>query len=193
MALVNQHAKQALCLCGHGGRQLQIGRQFLHHVEVFQQLSGVASRREISLSHAWIQQLKQDAIGVAACQSLRNAIGLNAGLLGHGDVAGFALICLASGLALGADLALPAAIAADLGERQGQSGTCFGVWNFVAKLNLALAAGLALPLLDLLGYRPGGAGGLGALTFAYALLPLGFKLLAALLLWRWRDSLEIRS
>lgn len=116
-----------------------------------------------------------------------------AGLLGHGDVAGFALICLASGLALGADLALPAAIAADLGERQGQSGTCFGVWNFVAKLNLALAAGLALPLLDLLGYRPGGAGGLGALTFAYALLPLGFKLLAALLLWRWRDSLEIRS
>ena len=116
-----------------------------------------------------------------------------AGLLGNGDVAGFALICLASGLALGADLALPAAIAADLGERQGQSGACFGVWNFVAKLNLALAAGLALPLLDLLGYRPGGDGGLGALTFAYALLPLGFKLLAAMLLWRWRDSLEIRT
>lgn len=116
-----------------------------------------------------------------------------AGFLVNGDVAGFALICLASGLALGADLALPAAIAADLGERQGQSGACFGVWNFVAKLNLALAAGLALPLLDLLGYRPGGDGGLGALTFAYALLPLGFKLLAAMLLWRWRDSLEIRT
>lgn len=116
-----------------------------------------------------------------------------AGLLGPGDVAPFALICLASGLALGADLALPAAIAADLGERQGQAGACFGVWNFVAKLNLALAAGLALPLLDLLGYRPGGDGGLAALTFAYALLPLGFKLLAAGLLWRWRDSLEIRS
>jgi Na+/melibiose symporter-like transporter len=116
-----------------------------------------------------------------------------AGLLGPGDVIAFALICVASGLALGADLALPAAIAADLGERQGQAGACFGVWNFVAKLNLALAAGLALPLLDLLGYRPGGAGGLGALTFAYALLPLGFKLLAGALLWRWRDSLEIRS
>jgi Na+/melibiose symporter-like transporter len=116
-----------------------------------------------------------------------------AGLLGTGDIAAFAVICLASGLALGADLALPAAIAADLGERQGQAGACFGVWNFVAKLNLALAAGLALPLLDMLGYRPGGEGGLGALTFAYALLPLGFKLLAAALLWRWRDSLEIRS
>lgn len=119
-----------------------------------------------------------------------------AGLLGSGDTVPFALICLASGLALGADLALPAAIAADLGERQGQAGACFGVWNFVAKLNLALAAGVALPLLDLLGYRPGGEGGnagLAALTFAYALLPLGFKLLAAVLLWRWRDSLEIHS
>ncbi len=117
----------------------------------------------------------------------------SAGLLGPGDLLPFALICLASGLALGADLALPAAIAADLGERQGRAGACFGVWNFVAKLNLALAAGLALPLLDLLGYRPGGDQGLSSLTFAYALLPLGFKLLAAGLLWRWRASLEIRS
>lgn len=116
-----------------------------------------------------------------------------AGLLGPGDLWPFALICLASGLALGADLALPAAIAADLGERQGRAGACFGVWNFVAKLNLALAAGLALPLLDLLGYRPGGAQGLSSLTFAYALLPLGFKFLAAGLLWRWRTFLEIRS
>ena len=115
------------------------------------------------------------------------------GLLGHGDVAGFALVCLASGLALGADLALPAAIAADLGERQGQAGAYFGVWNFVAKLNLAVAAGLALPLLDWLGYRPGGDGGLAALTFTYALLPLGFKVLAATLLWRWRTLLEIKS
>ena len=114
--------------------------------------------------------------------------------LGSGEVLPFALICLASGAALGADLALPAAIAADLGERQRQAGACFGVWNFVAKLNLALAAGLVLPLLDLLGYRPGETGqgdGLAALTFAYAVLPLAFKLLAAGLLWRWRDALEI--
>jgi Na+/melibiose symporter-like transporter len=116
-----------------------------------------------------------------------------AGLLGPGDLWPFALICLASGLALGADLALPAAIAADLGEHQGRAGACFGVWNFVAKLNLALAAGMALPLLDLLGYRPGGGQGLTSLTFAYALLPLAFKLLAAGLLWRWRAFLEIRS
>ncbi len=114
-------------------------------------------------------------------------------LLSAGDVAGFAAICALTGIALGADLALPAAIAADLGERQGRSGACFGLWNFVAKLNLALAAGLALPLLDRLDYRPGSPGGEAALVFAYALLPLGFKLLAATLLWRWRNTLEVRS
>ena len=118
-----------------------------------------------------------------------------AGLLGAGEVGLFALICLASGLALGADLALPAAIAADLGERQGQTGACFGVWNFVAKLNLALAAGIALPLLTWLGYVPGtaqsNAQGIAALSFAYAVLPLLFKLLALALLWRWRHPLEI--
>ncbi len=113
--------------------------------------------------------------------------------LGAGDLLAFGLICLASGLALGADLALPAAIAADLGERQGQAGACFGVWNFVAKLNLALAAGLSLPLLGGLGYVPGSGHGLAALTFAYALWPLAFKLLAGLLLWRWRHSLELES
>ena len=114
-----------------------------------------------------------------------------ASLLGAGDLWAYAFICLASGLALGADLTLPAAIAADLGERQGQAGACFGIWNFVAKLNLALAAGLALPLLALLGYEPGGGEGLAALTYAYALLPLGFKALAGALLWRWRHALEV--
>lgn len=113
-----------------------------------------------------------------------------AGLLGAGDTTAFGVICLLSGLALGADLALPAAMAADLGERQRLSGACFGVWNFVAKLNLALAAGLALPLLSLMAYSPGSGEGLSALRLAYAVLPLVFKTLAAALLWRWRHDLE---
>ncbi|WP_281983760.1 MFS transporter [Azonexus hydrophilus] len=116
-----------------------------------------------------------------------------AGLLGPGDIALFAVVCVASGLALGADLALPAALAADLGERQGRSGACFGVWNFFAKLNLALAAGIALPLLGVFDYRPGSDQGQTALVLAYALLPLLFKALAAILLWRWRNSLEVES
>ncbi|MDD2885116.1 MAG: MFS transporter [Dechloromonas sp.] len=116
-----------------------------------------------------------------------------AGLLGAGDLWLFALICLTSGLALGADLSLPAALAADMGDRLGQAGGCFGVWNFVAKLNLALAAGLALPLLGVLGYVPGSGQGLPALSLAYAVLPLLGKALAVALLWRWRHLLESSS
>jgi hypothetical protein len=93
------------------------------------------------------------------------------------------------GLAL--DLTLPAPLLCRYGERQRQAGACFGVWNFVAKLNLALAAGLSLPLLGLLGYVPGSSSGLPALIFAYALLPLAFKALAGWLLWRWRHTLEL--
>jgi glycoside/pentoside/hexuronide:cation symporter, GPH family len=63
----------------------------------------------------------------------------------------------------------------------------------VAKLNLALAAGLVLPLLALLSYVPGSGEGLGALRLAYAAVPLLFKTLAAVLLWRWRHQLETSS
>jgi GPH family glycoside/pentoside/hexuronide:cation symporter len=58
-------------------------------------------------------------------------------------------------------------------------GAYFGWWNFATKLNLALAAGLALPLLGLLGYAPAArAQALQALV-AYCLLPCVLKLLAA--------------
>ncbi len=113
-------------------------------------------------------------------------------MLGAGDLPYFAAICLLSGLALGADLALPAAMVADIGERLKLSGACFGLWNFAAKLNLALAAGLSLPLLAQLDYVPGQGSGLQALGLAYALLPLLFKSLAFFLLWRGRHLLEIR-
>lgn len=114
--------------------------------------------------------------------------------LGAGDAWGYVAVCLASGLALGADLALPSALVAGVIQRAGHTGQAegayFGWWNFAIKLNLALAAGLALPLLALWGYSPGArdASSLQALTWAYCLLPCGLKLIAALLLWRVRRS-----
>jgi len=108
-----------------------------------------------------------------------------AATLSKGDVMGFGWVCALSGLALGADLALPGALLAGLiaqrGDRGLREGAYFGWWNLASKLNLALAAGLALPLLDLLGYQPGAASpeGLWALTLAYAVLPCLLKLIAA--------------
>ena len=113
-----------------------------------------------------------------------------AATLGAGDTLGFGAVCVLSGLALGSDLALPSALLAgtiaERGDRGTREGAYFGWWNLAAKLNLALAAGLALPLLEVLGYQPGtrSAQGLQALTLAYAVLPCALKLLAAWLLHR---------
>jgi len=113
-----------------------------------------------------------------------------AALLGPGDVAGYAAVCLASGVALGADLTLPGAMLAGVIQRAGHAergeGAYFGWWNFATKLNLALAAGLALPLLQLAGYTPGqrDGGGQLALVLAYCALPCLLKLAAAALLHR---------
>lgn len=122
-------------------------------------------------------------------------------LLDAGDGIAFALICAASGAALGAELALPPALLADLladGRRKGQpaagAGAYFGVWNFVTKFNLALAAGIALPLVALFGYKVGAGDtasqGLVALAATYALLPAAIKVISLLLLWRWRHQFE---
>ncbi len=105
--------------------------------------------------------------------------------LGPGDLTAYALVSLASGLALGADLALPPTLVARMVDADAvpQPGAYYGLMSFFAKLALALAAGLALPLLDLGGYAPGG-GNLAALVFAYALLPCLLKLAA--LAWFWQ-------
>ena len=114
-------------------------------------------------------------------------------LLGPGDAAAFFAICIMSGLGLGADLALPPSILADvidIDERAGKGrneGAYFGLWNLVTKGNLALAAGVALPLLGWLGYAPKGTHTpevLTALAAVYALLPCILKTGAVILLWR---------
>ena len=65
------------------------------------------------------------------------------------------------------------------------TGAYFGLWTFANKMNLALAAGIALPLLAALGYTPGAPDApRGALAFVYAGLPCLLKLGAiAALVW----------
>lgn len=119
------------------------------------------------------------------------AVFVGASQLGAGDAGLFVAICALSGIALGADLALPGALLAGLIQRQPEgargAGAYVGWWNFATKLNLALAAGLALPLLQFFGYAPGARdeAALTALVVAYCLLPCALKLLAALALHVW--------
>lgn len=114
--------------------------------------------------------------------------------LSSGDMLAFALICVFTGFALGADLTAPMAMlnthiqnSANGLEMKAQY---LSWWNFVTKLNLALAAGLALPLLAVLSYVPVPAGttashseqALVALSIAYAVVPCLLKIIAMVLL-----------
>ncbi len=107
--------------------------------------------------------------------------------LGPGDLLPFALICLASGAALGADMTLlPALFAARLEQIAPEAAQGFGLWSFVTKATLALAAATVLPALGLAGFVAGvpanPAGALLLLTLLYAGLPCALKLLALALM-----------
>lgn len=106
--------------------------------------------------------------------------------LDAGAASSFMAVCVISGLMLGADLALPTALLAGVIESSGHSGryeaAYFGTWNWGVQLTLALAAGLALPLLQWGGYTPGSTDGSATLVAAYCLLPCCLKLAAAMLI-----------
>ncbi len=100
-----------------------------------------------------------------------------AALLGPGDIIGYFAICTGSGLALGADLALPPVLLARLIPADQAPANYFGIWTLLGKLALALS-GLTLPLLAQFDYQPGQSQGSIALLAAYAGLPWLCKLWA---------------
>lgn len=123
-------------------------------------------------------------------------------LLGPGDFWPFLLICVLSGLALGADLALPASIQADvvdldwLQSGRRRTGLFFALWSMATKLSLALAIGIAFPLLELIGFRAGGPnepGALLGLAALYGLLPVAIKLSAIALVWNFPLGAEFQA
>ncbi|MEL6168852.1 MAG: MFS transporter [Pseudomonadota bacterium] len=109
-----------------------------------------------------------------------------AAALGAGDVVAFAVICIASGVALGADMTLlPAIFAARMARIAPNAGQAFGIWSFVSKFTLAFAAITLLPLLEASGFVSGQVNpdaALTTLTILYALLPCALKLIAIALL-----------
>lgn len=107
---------------------------------------------------------------------------VGAAFLAPGDRVAFLLICVASGFAMGADiLILPLMFSTALIAAGLKAASAFGYWSFAGKLALALAAALALPLLDFFNFTPGAAlndNARSTLVFAYAVLPCVLKLIA---------------
>jgi GPH family glycoside/pentoside/hexuronide:cation symporter len=107
-------------------------------------------------------------------------------LLGAGDWPAFAVICVLSGAAVGADLTLlPAIFAKRMGQISPGGAEGFGLWSFVSKVTLAFAAVLLLPTLEAAGFVAGGENtqsALTVLTLFYAGIPCVLKLVAIALL-----------
>ncbi len=107
---------------------------------------------------------------------------VGAAFLSTGNMIGFAIICVASGAALGADMViLPALFSVSLTKARLSASLAFGIWSFAGKLALALAAFLVLPALQANGFVPGEDNtpeALNALNIAYAVVPCVLKLVA---------------
>ena len=140
----------------------------------------------------WLKVSKRYGKHRAWMMSMALAVGsfIWAFWLTQGDLWQYAIICGISGLALGADLALPPAILADHIQEQHSetiAASHFSVLAFLAKTSLAVGSATALPLLSLSGFQPGynnSQAVLLSLSVAYALIPCMIKCIAVMMLWR---------
>ena len=110
-----------------------------------------------------------------------------------GDWPVFLAVCVVTGAALGADLALPPAMQADLVDYDAwkfgrpRAGILFALWSMASKLALAASVGIAFPVLDLLGFDAQAAvntpQALLGLAVIYALVPVVIKVMTVALVW----------
>ncbi len=115
-------------------------------------------------------------------------------LLEHGDLWWFFLCLALYGVAGGNFAALSMSMKADVIEiaarRSGENmaGSYIAVWSLGQKMVAALALGLALPFLQLLGFDPAGgndAEQIRALALVYVVPPWLFYALAVVVIWRY--------
>jgi len=114
-------------------------------------------------------------------------------LIPAGGFIAFFVVCIITGAALGADLSLPPALQADvidyhrLRSATGDAGLFFAAWNLITKFALAFAAGIGLYGAEVLGFDPKAPDETGrqALIVLYALVPVGLKVCATMLLWNF--------
>ena len=119
--------------------------------------------------------------------------------LSPGDITFFAIICVVTGMGLGADLSLPPALQADvidfdrLRSGQARAGLFFALWSMSTKMALALAVGITFPLLEFLGFstdQDNTLTALRSLAVIYAGIPVVLKFMAIALIWSFPITRE---
>jgi Na+/melibiose symporter-like transporter len=133
-------------------------------------------------------------------------------LIPYGGIGWFVIFSIVVGATLGADLALPPSMQADvldldrLHYGSERAGIFFAIWNMASKLSQGLAVGGAFWALDLSGFesaKQSGVQGFFALAVIYGWVPAVLKGLAAIITWRYplterrheeiRQALELRD
>ena len=110
------------------------------------------------------------------------------------DLLAFIVISLISGLSLGADMALPTAIASDLTQNANKlktniSGLLFGIWTMITKLSLALAVALSFIILGIFDFDSDNPNpqSLLVLSLLYGLAPVCLKLISLFFINKYTD------
>ncbi|MEX0320705.1 MAG: MFS transporter [Puniceicoccaceae bacterium] len=118
-------------------------------------------------------------------------------MVGELDYILYGIVCIATGIALGGDLVFPSALLADYvgdSEEHMESASAGFAWlSFIQKAALGLGAGIAFPVLEILGFESGNTNpgiAVAGLVGLYAGIPLVLKLVAIILAWRSADLLE---
>ncbi|GAA0418816.1 MFS transporter [Cocleimonas flava] len=164
----------------------------------------------------WLYLARKTDKHISWCTALYGSIAsfIWVPFLNTGDFLSFLFICVASGFCLGADVVMPASIQADISQdisankankatqqsddisnvKEGQNSTAllFGIWGLLTKLSLALAIGIAFPLLDMVGLKLDGSTTEGSsqiavvtLVVLYALIPILFKIWVLFQMWHF--------
>ncbi|MBK6547601.1 MAG: MFS transporter [Arcobacter sp.] len=111
--------------------------------------------------------------------------------LNEGDFFFFSIICMLTGACLGADMAIPSSIQADVAnfikQKEDLTSVLFGFWAMITKLSLAFAIALSFITLEFTGFDKQNINeySIFAIIFLYSTLPIVFKIFAIFFLNRY--------
>lgn len=104
----------------------------------------------------------------------------------------FLIICIVTGMSLGADMALPSSIQADVAQQSKNtnndiSGILFGFWAMITKFSLALAVAISFITLEFTGFDTQNINEISliALIVLYSIVPILLKLISIILLSKY--------
>ncbi|QKF82969.1 MFS transporter [Halarcobacter ebronensis] len=117
--------------------------------------------------------------------------------LQKGDLLLFSIISFLSGLCLGADIAFPTSIQADIVQKsksleKNYSGLLFGIWTMLTKFALAISVVIAFGILGLVDFNKDELTKLSIYTliFLYGFLPILLKLFSLFFIRKYADIID---